>query len=389
MLFIEAKKEELLPSLQILSGAVDRRQTMPILSNFLMRKKDNVISFLACDGTLQIMTVPPINVISESNHEIAVSMHKFIDIIRSLPEESQITIHLKEKNLLIQSRKSRFLLNWLPAEQFPVFFFEEEHSASLKIKQKTLLHAINMVYFAMAQQDPRAFFNGIVFSINENILKVIASDGHRMAYFEAILDDQISTHQNKIEQEVSEELDSPIPDKTVEIIIPKKTVLELKRLLKDLNDIVTISFYQTKIRFQFSEIDMYSKRIDAKAPDYESLFPKDYPNRITVPSKMFLDSLNRVSIFNSDKIRTSIVHFLPGKIVIESTNIDQEEAKEEIDVEFEGNPCSIGFNSDYLKDFFGNIHFDSVQIVFLDSSAKVLFEVNEEKINYILMPMRI
>ena len=370
MQFIKASRDAILKPLSTVAGIVERRHTLPILANVLLRKDGDTVSFLATDVEIQIQTSAALGAGKESG-ATTVSARKLIDILRALPEGPEVSIAVTNRKATIQAGKSRFALQTLGAEEFPTVTVNEHFSASFELPQKQLKHLFQMVHFAMAQQDIRYYLNGLLLVTEGNVVRVVATDGHRLAFCQAELDGGASLARN-------------------EVIIPRKTVLELHRLLGDTDDAVLIDVAPNQVRFRFGDVDMVSKLVEGKFPDYQRVIPSGYKKHVVISREVLAGSLARASILTSDKFRGVRLTLAPGVMKIQTSNAEQEEAVEELEVDYAAEALDIGFNVNYLQDVLGNLKTGDVQLDFGDSNTSALLTVpGDTTFKYVVMPMRI
>jgi DNA polymerase-3 subunit beta len=350
------------------SGIVERRHTLPILANILIRKDGERVSFLSTDIEVQITTHAQVG----SGEEVSattVAARKLLDILRALPEGDDVALSLANKRMTVQSGRSRFALQTLAAEEFPTVAQAEQYSATLTLPQKTLKHLFNMVHFSMAQQDIRYYLNGLLLVVDGANVIAVATDGHRLAFC------QVQTDQEFARQEV---------------IIPRKTIIELQRLLEESDEPVQIDIAANQVRLAFSDIELISKLVEGKFPDYTRVIPKNYRNDFTIDRERLLRALQRAAIMTSDKFKGVRCVISPGSMKISSTNADQEEAVEELEIDYGGDSIDIGFNVSYLLDVLNNLKCDNVNIALGDANSSALITVPDNAdFRYVVMPMRI
>jgi len=369
MLLIKADRDAILKPLQTVAGIVERRHTLPILANVLLRKQGPSVSFLASDVEIQVQTTAELGTGSDEA-ATTVSAKKLIDILRALPDGADVSIKVENKRATIQAGKSRFALQTLGAEEFPTVAVNEAFSASFSLPQKQLKHLFQMVHFAMAQQDIRYYLNGLLLVTEGEHVRVVATDGHRLAYCHAQIDGAELARQ--------------------EVIIPRKTVLELQRLLADNDEPVNIDVSGNQVRFRFGEVEMVSKLVEGKFPDYQRVVPSGYTKKMVCGRDTLASSLTRASILTSDKFKGVRISLAPGLVKIQTSNAEQEEATEEIEVDYGNEPMEIGFNVSYLQDVLANLKTEQVQIEFGDANSSALLTVPENAdFKYVVMPMRI
>jgi len=369
MLFIKADRDAILKPLQTVAGIVERRHTLPILANVLLRKQGPAVSFLASDVEIQVQTTAELGAGPEEA-ATTVSAKKLIDILRALPEGVEVSIRLADKRATIQAGKSRFALQTLGAEDFPTVAVNEQFSASFSLPQKQLKHLFQMVHFAMAQADIRYYLNGLLLVTDGEFVRVVATDGHRLAYCQARIEGAALAKQ--------------------EVIIPRKTVLELQRLLADSDEPVAIDVSGNQVRLRFGEVEMVSKLVEGKFPDYQRVIPSGYSKHMICSRDVIASSLARASILTSDKFKGVRLSLAPGLLKVQTSNAEQEEAVDEIEADYTADPIEIGFNVSYLQDVLGNLKTEQVQIDFGDANTSALLTVPDDgDFKYVVMPMRI
>ncbi len=372
MIVLKTAQEKLLSALQSVSGIVERRHTLPILANVLLRKNGGEIEFTTSDLEIQVRTRDTFDG-DAANFSTTVGARKLIDILRSLPADQIVTLSANQNKLTLQGGKSRFTLQTMPSDDFPLVQEAADFGPVFKVPQATLKTLINQVHFAMAVHDIRYYLNGILFVAEGKTLTLVATDGHRLALAQATLDTEIPKQ---------------------EVILPRKTVLELQRLLKDDkgNDDSTIElrFAGNQAKFSFSGMEFVTKLVEGKFPDYNRVIPKNHKNHITLGRAPLLSSLQRAAILTSEKFKGVRVNIEPGTLRIASSNAEQEEAKEEIEIDYGGDSIEIGFNVTYLMDALSNISAEMIKLELQDTNSSVLITVPEQAgFKYVVMPMRI
>ena len=372
MIVLKTAQEKLLNALQSVSGIVERRHTLPILANVLLRKNGGEIEFTTSDLEIQVRTRDTFDG-DAASFSTTVGARKLIDILRSLPADQIVTLSANQNKLTLQGGKSRFTLQTMPSDDFPLVQEAADFGPVFKVPQATLKTLINQVHFAMAVHDIRYYLNGILFVAEGKTLTLVATDGHRLALAQATLDTEIPKQ---------------------EVILPRKTVLELQRLLKDDkgNDDSTIElrFAGNQAKFSFSGMEFVTKLVEGKFPDYNRVIPKNHKNHITLGRAPLLSSLQRAAILTSEKFKGVRVNIEPGTLRIASSNAEQEEAKEEIEIDYGGDSIEIGFNVTYLMDALSNISAEMIKLELQDTNSSVLITVPEQAgFKYVVMPMRI
>lgn len=371
MILIKTDRDTLLNPLQVVTGIVERRHTLPILSNVLIQQDEKKLSFLASDLEIQIETSKEISQPKEKNYALTISAKKFQDILRTLPADSDVTLNRQDNRLQVKSGKSSFSLQILPPEDFPKISEDSEPESIITVSQKELKNLLHHVQFAIAQQDIRYYLNGLLLLIEEKSLKAVATDGHRLGYMAIDLDKKYDRK---------------------DIILPRKTVLELEKQLANDNEPITIETYKNKVHFIFSDIVLISKVIDGKFPDYKRVIPTDNTKVFELDRLLFLQALQRVSILSNINEKFRGVRFVinDGVLQVICKNNEQEEALEELEIEYEDESIDISFNITYLLDLLNNLTCNTIQCAFKDANNCVLITNEEnEDFKYIVMPMRI
>ncbi len=368
-MFIEkAVKETLLKPLQTVIGIVERKQTMPILSNILLEKNANRIRFTSTDLEIQMTTTMDIEDQTGSVEAITVGGKKLQEILRILPDQSKVTVDVQENKIQIRSNKSRFNLQTLPASDFPVLKKQLENANKIRLKQAALKKLLESVHFAMAQQDVRYYLNGVLFVIENNKLIAVATDGHRLAYNAILFDGNLER---------------------MEVIVPRKAIIELSKLLDEGDEEIEIEFSTLQLKAIFSDIEMYTKLIEGKFPDYKRVIPS-YTNHLIINRIVVQQALQRAAILSNEKFRGVRFVLTEKNLCIISSNSEQEEAQIEIETDYHGEAIDIGFNVNYLLDGLNSIKGETAIFSFGDPNSSILITSPEDiEFRYVVMPMRI
>lgn len=365
---IVVQREALLKPLQAVSGVVEKKQTLPILSNVLLTIKDGHLLLTGTD--LEIELIGFVRIESQSADGIAtVSARKLFDICRTLPEGSMLRLSLEKNYLVVRAGESCFMLNTLPADDFPSL--EDSHfPVQFTIKQSSLKNLLTRTYFAMGQQDVRHYLNGTFLDIGQQSIKCVAADGHRLA---------LTTYQ-----------DDSIGNVSARLILPRKSVLELIRLLGgDSDSDVTLHIGEQRVRFVTPDFIFTSKLINAQYPDYNRLIPKGAAVA-TGDRESIKQALTRASILSNEKFRGVRFQLESSKLRITANNSDQEQAEEAVTLDYAGENMEIGFNVAYLLDVVSAITTKAVRCVFTSPNDGVLIEPAEgDHSIYVVMPMRL
>ena len=361
-----AAREALLKPLQAVIGVVERRQTMPILSNVLIIAKDGQLSVTATD--LEVELVAQTEVESESDGEITVSGRKLLDICRALPEGSEVNVSLSGEKLSVRAGRSKFNLVTLPAAEFPVVE-DIKAGQTITVSQASLARLIEKTHFSMAQQDVRYYLNGMLLETGGKHLRAVATDGHRLALCQADLDG------NDFEEQ--------------QVIVPRKGVLELQRLMSGEGDL-NIELGSNHIRIQLEGIRFTSKLIDGRFPEYDRVIPKESSNELKADRTEFKNALQRTAILSNEKYRGIRLVIRDSGVMLQAHNPEQEEAEEELAVEYTGEDIEIGFNVNYLLDALGAVEGDDVTLSVQDSNSSCLIrQPGNDDCTFVVMPMRL
>ena len=367
MLILKAERDALLKPLQAVTGIVERRHTLPILSNVLLENTRGQTNFLATDLEIQINTVGPQS--EAEDFRITTNAKKLQDILRALPEGSLVALDWAQNRLTLKAGKSRFNLQTLPAEDFPLMSVGEDVSAAFSLPQEAFKNMLSQVQYSMAVQDIRYYLNGLLMQAEGDQLRLVATDGHRLAYS-------------------STTIDADLPKS--EIILPRKTVLELFKLLNQPNEPITIELLNNKVRFRCNDTVIVSKIVDGKFPDFNRVIPLDNDKIFLVGRTQLLGALERAAILANEKFRGVRLQLNPGVMRVLCSNNEQEEAQEELEIAYQGNELEVGFNISYLMDVLRNVHADDLQLAFGDANRSTLFTIPDNpNFKYIVMPMRI
>jgi DNA polymerase-3 subunit beta len=362
-------RDGLLKPLQSVSGIVERRHTLPILSNVLVENSGGRLSVTATDLEIQITALSDVTVPDGDAQSVTLPARKLQDPLRALPDDSTLNIDSQPSKVVVKAGKSRFNLQSMPAADYPRVTASQDKQQTVKVSQKQLRALLGLVAFAMAQQDIRYYLNGLLLVIDKSTMLAVATDGHRLSYASLGLDGEYARQ---------------------EVILPRKTVLELSKLLADDDAPATIDILTNQIRFQFGNIELVSKVIDGKFPDYNRVIPSGYARQITIDRTVLLHALQRAAILSNEKFRGVRLVLANDSLKIICTNSDQEEAEEELEVQHSGEPLDVGFNINYLLDVLMNLGAPAVTFAFGDANTSALVTMPERSdYKYVVMPMRI
>lgn len=368
MLVLNCQKETLLKPLQAVVGVVERKHTLPILSNILVENSEGRTALIATDLELQITTWMEGD--GEKDTAFTVAARKLLDITRSLPDETGMALDLNNEQVRIQAGKSRFNLQTLPAKDFPKLQSSEGDGFELEVSASKLRKLLARAQYAMAVQDIRYYLNGMLFQLQGGKLVVAATDGHRLAV-DAI----------ELETEVAQ---------PTEVILPRKTVMELIKLLGEDDEKVRIRIGSNQVVFSHPNFELRSKVVDGKFPDYQRVVPVGYEKHFDINRQRLHQSLARAAILTNDKYRGVRMAMTAATLRIACSNNEQEEAQEELEIDYAFDPLDIGFNVQYIQDVLNNLDVEAVRCQFGDANSSMLITVpGDEHFRYVVMPMRI
>ncbi|MCX7627299.1 MAG: DNA polymerase III subunit beta [Methylophilaceae bacterium] len=360
-------RDTLLKPLSAINSIVERRHTLPILSNLLLEAEAGFVTMTATDLEMQISLSIEGQV--EDVIKTTVSARKLLDICRSLPEGCTLKITHQDPRLLVSAKRSRFSLQTLPAADYPIMSRSSGSELTLRLTQREFRRLLRETEFAMAQQDIRYYLNGLLLDVHGNRLHVVGTDGHRLSHT------YLELGQNFDKQE---------------IILPRKTVLELTKLLEDVENEIVIELGASQAHFTFSNVKLISKVIDGKFPDYNRVIPTGHQNRLVIDRTEVLQAMQRASILSNEKYHGIRLVLGPNILRLISSNSEQEEAEEELEIDYSGEALDIGFNVTYLIDVLTNIQSQTVEFSFADANSSCLVTVPDyPNYKYVVMPMRI
>jgi DNA polymerase-3 subunit beta len=363
---LTATREDILAPLQSVIGVVERRQTMPVLANVLLAARDNRLS---CTGTdLEVELVAASSVSVQQAGDITVPGRKLLDIFRSLPEKTSVALSTEGERVSLRAGRSRFTLSSLPASEFPLVD-EINVQQTLSVAQGEFRRLIDKTHFSMAQQDVRYYLNGLLLETDGKTLRAVATDGHRLALCETELSVKAKTNQ--------------------QVIVPRKGVLELQRILGTEGDI-ELAVGTNHVRAQIGDIRFTSKLIDGRFPEYGRVIPSSPARMVEADREPLKLALQRTAILSNEKYRGIRLVARPGLLTLQAHNPEQEEAEDQVEVNYNGEEVEIGFNVNYLLDALNAIESDKVEIGLTDSNSSCLIHApGTTHTKYVVMPMRL
>ncbi len=363
----EIQREALLKPLQQVIGVVERRQTLPVLGNVLINASAQELELTATDLEVELQARVAVEV--KEPGEITIPARKLFDICRALPEGVSIQISVSDEKATVTSGRSRFTLSTLSASEFPVVE-QVAGSQQFEVGQEEFKELIERTHFSMAQQDVRYYLNGLMLELKPDSVRAVATDGHRLA-----LCDMEAKVENADGQQV---------------IVPRKGVQELVRLLEDNEKAARIEIGSNHIRVSTDDIRFTSKLIDGRFPDYERVVPKGGNKQVIANRELLRQALSRTSILSNEKYRGIRLNLESGALRIQAHNPEQEQADEEIEVDYKGDSLEIGFNVTYLLDALAALRSEQVEMILSDSNSSCLVqEPGHNRCQYVVMPMRL
>jgi len=363
----QTPRDALLKPLQAVSGIVERRHTLPILANVLLEQKDGRLFVTATDLEMQITSHSELA--GKQEQGVTVAARKLQDLLRALPDDATVSIETSASRMVVRAGRSRFNLQTLPAGDYPRMSLAQEKQQTIRLPQKQFRSLLKLAEFAMAQQDIRYYLNGMLLVIDKGSLQTVATDGHRLSYASLAIPGEYTRE---------------------EVILPRKTVLELGKLLEDSDSELSIELLANQVRFRFSSIELVSKVVDGKFPDYNRVIPTGHTKQIELPRSALLQALQRAAILSNEKFRGVRIVLGSDQLKIICTNSEQEEAEEELEVAYKGEGLDIGFNITYLVDVLQNMGTEQVVLAFGDANSSALVTMpGRNDYKYVVMPMRI
>jgi DNA polymerase-3 subunit beta len=364
---ISANRDDLLKPLQQIVGVVERRQTLPILANVLIAVKDNSLSLTATDLEVELKTSAPVQANGET--EFTLPARKLMDICKALPESAELSLTPEGDKAVLRSGRGRYTLGMLPAADYPSIE-SAKSSDGFSLPVSTMKRLIEKTQFAMAQQDVRYYLNGLLLEIRGDRVRTVATDGHRLALCDA-----------KIASD---------PGIDVQVILPRKAVIELGRLLADADNLAEFEISNSHLRVHLDNSSFTTKLIDGRFPDYERVMPDGEEQLMLSDKDVLKQALARTAILSNEKYRGIRFRLSKGLLHLQAHNPEQDEAEEEVEVDYDGGDITIGFNVGYLLDVLGALDGDQVQMAVIDSnSSSLVTEKGSTESRYVVMPMRL
>lgn len=362
-------REDLLKPLQLVAGVVERRQTLPVLSNVLLVVEGNQLSLTGTDLEVELIGRVTLEQAAEVAGEITIPAKKLMDICKSLPDKSEISFKLDNGKVVVQAGRSRFSLSTLPATEFP----NVEHAnvdIQLQLPQSSIRRLIDRTGFAMAHQDVRYYLNGMLLEVAAHGIKAVATDGHRLATCAVDIDTSA--------------------EETVQVIVPRKGVLEIAKLMTGGDAPVEISLGSNHVVCKTTDFTFTSKLVDGKFPDYDRVIPKNGDKYVYADRQEMRQVFSRTAILSNEKYRGIRLVLTDGNLQVFANNPEQEEAEESMVVDYQGESLEVGFNVSYLQDVLSVLDSATVKLSLFDANSSALVtEADGGDSMYVVMPMRL
>jgi DNA polymerase III subunit beta len=360
-------RETLLTPLQQIVGVIEKRQTMPVLANVLLVVDDDSLTLTGTD--LEIQIVAKVSVTNSNPGSITIPARKLLDLCRLLPNGANIQLEQQNEKVKLLSNRSKFSLSCLPAEHYPKFA-ESEMDKQFTFKVGKFKKALEKTIFCMANQDVRYYLNGLLLNISNNRMKLVASDGHRLSIYEDRLEEQTGYESR--------------------IILPRKGVLELYRLLENVDTELTVMFSNNNIKITIGNLIFSAKLVDAKYPDFGKVFQQTFYEPISLPKQELKETLTRVAVLSNEKLKGITFEITSGNIKISAHNPEHDEAEDEINIDYKGEPLTIAFNAQYVLDAVSNLDSETaVLTIASNASSCFIDEPSQCEYKFIVMPMRL
>ena len=363
---LTAAREDILGPLQSVIGVVERRQTMPILANVLLSARDGRLSITGTD--LEVELVASHEVAVQQPGDVTIPGRKLVDIFRSLPEQAAVSVTTEGDRATVRAGRSRFTLATLSAPEFPLVE-EIDSQQQLTVAGAALRHLIDKTHFSMAQQDVRYYLNGMLLETDGKVLRAVATDGHRLALCQVELESPAKTNQ--------------------QVIVPRKGVLELQRLLGS-DGALQLTIGTNHVRAEIGDIRFTSKLIDGRFPEYSRVVPAGPSKIIEADRDALRQTFQRTAILSNEKYRGVRLSLKPQLLIVQAHNPEQEEAEDQLEVNYAGEELEIGFNVSYLLDALAALAGDKVRIGLTDPNSSCLIDApGVADAKYVVMPMRL
>lgn len=368
-MLLKLKRDILLKPLTLTAGFVEKKQTMPILSNVYLKKTGNQIIVIANDMEIQA-SITVVGDMSGEDFTLTLPGKKLQDILKVFPESADVVFEAQDSRILVKSGNAKFTLQSLPADHYPLIRVNTDVESEFTISQGVFKKLVGQIQYAMADKDSRVFLNGMLFEIKNNQLRLVATDAHRLGFINTDLSGEV---------------------KDTSAIIPRKTIVELCRMLDENSDEpLIVKLFDNQVYFETENKQLITKVIDGKYPDYERVIPATNDKLCLINRNDLLNAVERVAVIGIDKLKTLTFELSNDLLVISCRNEDQEESRDEIAVNYQNSETlKLSFNITFIRDLLSNAHVDNLQWAFYDNSRSVLVTTpNEISFKGVVMPLR-
>ncbi len=367
-MLLTISRDTLLKPLMLVSGFVEKKQTMPILSNVYIKKSGNSITIISNDMEIQAC-INITGTMSGEDFTITLPAKKLQDILKIVPDGNDVVFNRDESKITVIAGATKFTLQSLPADHYPLLRISETAICQFTLEQSVLKSLLGQIQYAMADKDSRVFLNGMLFEIKNNHLRLVATDAHRLGF---------------VTTEINETVDNSSS------IIPRKTIIELYKLLEDSKDGITIKVYPNQVCFETDGKQLITKVIDGKYPDYERVIPLGNDKLCLIRRDDFLKAIERVAVIGIDKLKTVTFEIHKNILVLTCRNEDQEDSRDEVEITYQQDTqLKVSFNINYVRDLLINSHVEYLQWAFFDGQRSVLVTVpNDTNFKSVIMPLR-
>lgn len=366
---ISLSRENLLHALQTVGGVIEKRHTMPILANILFQVSQNRLTLTASDLEIETRATTELES-SSGDFDITLPAIKLISIVRSLPDGLTVSLSFDEMRCELTAGRSRFKLSTLPADDFPTIDLTQVE-LTFDIAQGRLKQLIHNTTFAMATQDVRFYLNGMLFDINQQTLRVVATDGHRLSTCATLLETEGLA--------------------ATQAILPRKGVLELQKLVADNDSLIRVSFAKNYLTVQLENTVFTCKLVDGRFPDFKRVLPQHNDQLVQTDRAQLRNLLQRAAILSNDKFKGVRLALTQNLLAVHTHNSEQDESHEDMAIDYNGTEMEIGFNVNYLLDVLNAMHEENVTLCMKDANSSCMVDTQTESCHcqHVIMPMRL
>lgn len=367
-MLLTLRRDTLLKPLLLTTGFVEKKQTMPILSNVYIKKAGNEITIISNDMEIQA-SITVSGEMSGEDFIITLPAKKLQDILKIFQEDIDVIFERNDNKVLVKSGATKFTLQSLPADHYPLLRITDNCICQFTLEQSNLKNLLGQIQYAMADKDSRVFLNGMLFEVKNNQLRLVATDAHRLGFVNTLINETVENCNS---------------------IIPRKTIIELYKLLEDTNQPVTIKIYPNQVCFETEGKQLITKVIDGKYPDYERVIPLGNDKLCLIRRDALLRAIERVAVIGIDKLKTVTIEVHNNLLILTCRNEDQEDSRDEVEITYQHEEqLKVSFNIHYVRDLLTNSHAEHLQWAFFDGQRSVLVTIpNDVNFKSVIMPLR-